>query len=95
MRRWVFGALLIGLPATAVLAVAALALGRTEPGHNPLHIGCTHHNHGPKWHADHGRILGASRGAGTRDLPPTGDELRGRSLTAGRHGFQAGASALD
>lgn len=32
-----------------------------RPGelHTFLHIGCKHHNHGPKWHQDHGRILGA------------------------------------
>ncbi len=54
---------------------AAYALAAPKPGHAPFHIGCKHHNHGPAWHADHGRILGAAG---------SGDDLSSRSLTAGR-----------
>jgi hypothetical protein len=25
--------------------------------HTFMHIGCKHHNHGRKWHQDHGRIF--------------------------------------
>jgi hypothetical protein len=83
------------MPVVAAVAVAALALGRTEPGHGPLHIGCRHHNHGPKWHADHGRILGAPRGAAALSQPPDEDGLRSRSLTAGRTGLRAKAATVD
>lgn len=67
-------------------AAATVALGTREPGHVPLHFGCTNHNHGPKWHADHGRILGVkrSRDAEDTDAAPGSIGLAARSLTAGR-----------
>lgn len=72
---------------------AALVLGGVEPGHMPLHVGCRHHNHGAKWHADHGRILGTTRGRGARSEVPDGEELARRSLVAGR--AKASNSARD
>ncbi len=55
--------------ATVVAVAAARGIAPLEAGHTPFHIGCLHHNHGPKWHQDHGRILGqqGSLGGGTRD----------------------------
>ena len=56
MRRpllWLAGGMVIA----GGLAVGALVTF-AEPGHRPLHFGCLHHAHGPKWHADHGRALG-------------------------------------
>ena len=51
--------------AGSVAAAAVLGIG-TSPRGRPterelqtfLHIGCKHHNHGPKWHDDHARSLG-------------------------------------
>ena len=73
-----------GLMAVAGLMVMADALGRPQPGHMPLHIGCRHHNHGAKWHADHGRILGSPRRAVARTSASSADDLGSRSLVAGR-----------
>lgn len=51
-----------------LMAGAGLWLGLARSGaapverrdvHTYLHINCKHHNHGPKWHQNHGRILGA------------------------------------
>jgi hypothetical protein len=80
-RVHVVGAL---LTASLVAAVAGgIALSARQQGHTPLHIGCKHHNHGPKWHADHGRSLDALKTlrAG-RTAVPDEAELRRRSLTA-------------
>ncbi len=43
-----------------VLAAVAAVVGiaKPAPGHTPFHVGCKNHNHGPKWHADHGRAVG-------------------------------------
>jgi hypothetical protein len=45
-----------GLAAFSSLALAAWAL-TPAPGHLPLHIGCTHHNHGPTRTAGEGKRL--------------------------------------
>ena len=68
----------------AAVAVAsgavALAVAIAEPGHTPLHVACKHHNHGPKWHAGHGRALGEPQ---SRSLRPELDEPRsGRAITS-------------
>ena len=83
MRRRSVLTLLLGLPLVVALAVVAIAFGNAEPGHTPLHVGCRHHNHGPKWHADHGRILGMSRRPG-EGAEPDPNALQSRSLTSGR-----------
>ena len=52
---WIAGGCVVG----GGLAVGALVmLAAPEPGHGLLHVGCLNHNHGPKWHADHGRAIG-------------------------------------
>lgn len=76
----------LGVAALAAATVVVLASVSTEPGHTLGHIDCRHHNHGAKWHADHGRILGARRGGRARERAPDRDELMQRSLTAGRPG---------
>lgn len=86
----------VGLLASGGLAtVSALALSAAAPGHTPLHIGCRHHNHGAKWHADHGRILGATRGERVRVRQPDAEELTRRSLTFGRRGSRLASRADD
>ena len=49
----------LGIVAAGAVAVGAIVT-LAAPGtvHTPLHIGCTHHSHGPAWHAGHGRALG-------------------------------------
>lgn len=85
----------IGLAGAAVVTVmAARGVTPVEASHTPFHIGCAHHNHGPKWHENHGRILGepASRFARPeRDDADTqnrdmgnAEPLAKRSLTSGR-----------
>lgn len=83
---------LIGLMLASALAAVAMAVGNAEPGHMPLHVGCKHHSHGSKWHADHGRILGASRTAGES---ADRDALLARSLTAGRTWQHPGGTRRD
>lgn len=72
--RWLTLGCLAG---AAVLAGGAIvwqvvrapsASARPVAVHTFLHIGCKHHNHGPKWHQDHGRILGTR---GDRPTPIT------------------------
>ena len=61
-RRLIWAA--AGLALAGVVAGAALALSSPPaPGHTRFHIGCLDHNHGPKWHAGHGRaaLVPASR----------------------------------
>lgn len=49
----------VALAGVAVVGVmSARGVTPVEAGHTQFHIGCTHHNHGPKWHENHGRILG-------------------------------------
>ncbi len=43
--------------------------------HTYLHLNCKHHNHGPKWHQDHGRVLGIRP---ARDDEEDGADLAGR-----------------
>ena len=50
-------AVVAGLVVLAGLAAGSVALLTKEPGHNPLHIGCKDHNHGPKWFARHGKAV--------------------------------------
>ncbi len=76
MRRVV--TMIVGACALAVAgSVAAVALVQTAPGHAPFHIGCTHHNHGPKWYAGHGR---AAKGR----VDGGGMDVRERGITAQR-----------
>jgi len=84
------GAAVCGLAVAAVLALAIPA-----PGHTPLHIGCRHHNHGAKWHADHGHILGSMRGERIRVRAPDREALAARSLTFGRPGSRAASAVGD
>lgn len=56
--------------------------GAERARHTPFHIGCKHHNHGPKWHAGHGRTLQGSRWA--RDEGSADDGLAARAITSGR-----------
>lgn len=80
--------------AAVVTAMTVRGVTPVEAGHTPFHIGCLHHNHGPKWHENHGRILGqpVSRFARPeRDDLPTSDSdadradpLAKRSITSGR-----------
>lgn len=86
------GVALAGASVVTVMAVRGVT--PVEAGHTPFHIGCVHHNHGPKWHENHGRILGqpASRFARPeRDDADTGDRntdgaesLAKRGITSGR-----------
>ena len=68
----------LAIGAAVVAAVAALGSAPPgEPGHTMLHIGCKNHNHGPKWHADHGRALGQPQSRFSR----TGTEEGGRDVS--------------
>lgn len=76
---------------TVVAVAAARGVAPLEAGHTPFHIGCMHHNHGPKWHQDHGRILGQQGrlGGSTRDdsndaSDTPASRLERRSVTSGR-----------
>ena len=44
----------------AGLGLATCIFAMATPGHTPLHLGCMHHNHGPKWHAGHGQAAAPS-----------------------------------
>jgi hypothetical protein len=68
-------ALLVSFAAGAVLYAAG---GDVQPGHRPFHIGCTNHNHGPKWYAGHGAALNRMRSLSEQ---PSGD-IRSRAITA-------------
>lgn len=74
-----------------VAVAAARGVAPIEAGHTPFHIGCLHHNHGPRWHQDHGRILGqqgrlggstSDEGIEASDAPAL--RLEQRSVTSGR-----------
>lgn len=74
--RWRLAA---GLAALAIVLVSGwllLLAGRPNATerHMPFHIGCTHHNHGPKWHAAHGRIAGGKSRDASRLSSPMDDE---------------------
>lgn len=75
-----------GVLVATLIVAAGFAVATKKSGHTPLHVGCRHHNHGPKWHADHGRSLEGSRGGRIRAISPDGAELARRSITAGRRG---------
>ena len=79
-------AFVVGVLAIAAAAMTTLAAPPREPGHTPFHVGCKHHDHGPKWHADHGRILGVKRSQDSDDADgaPGTARLTSRSLAAGR-----------
>lgn len=65
----------------------ALVVGRApDAGHTLLHIGCKHHNHGPKWHDGHGRALGITAGRLRQavDDEPAGASMPPRSEPARR-----------
>lgn len=87
----------VGVLAAAAAGAAALALNSTATappdttaptaanGHTFLHIGCKNHNHGPKWHAGHGRsAMGDRRGSASDAAGDEADALTSRRLTAGR-----------
>ena len=81
--RWLVLAGVVGVAGLG--GVAAYAMLRVPDGHRPLHIGCTHHNHGPKWHDGHGAALGLTQGGSRpRSVPVATDDLASRSFTAGR-----------
>lgn len=91
MARWLIGlvavSLAVGLAGvlTWVLVVPDTPVDTREAQHTPFHFGCRHHNHGPKWHADHGRILGPTSGGASRARAESeAGDLSGRSLTSGR-----------
>lgn len=87
MARWLIGLGVVSSVSAVALALAwgAVAPDRAGGVHTPMHIGCRHHNHGPKWFADHGKILGQGGGRAWRSRPSAeSDDLSNRSLTAGR-----------
>lgn len=49
-----------------------LPVTQAASGHTLLHVNCKHHAHGPAWHKNHGRILGA------KPAEPDEDEQTGR-----------------
>lgn len=69
VRRWLawmaVAGVLVGVGTAGVLAL-------TPVGHAPLHIGCTHHNHGPTRTAGEGKRLFDARALNrqSRQLPP-------------------------
>lgn len=81
-RRWMVAG---GLGAAAIATVGsaiALAVSAAPSGHLPLHIGCTNHNHGPKWHAGHGRSALGNVPGGEADGAPS--DVRRRGIAAQR-----------
>lgn len=80
----------VGVAAAAAMAftvsmLASPALPAAPAAtHTFLHIGCTHHNHGPKWHAGHGRAALGDRRSRARETLDDPDDLASRSLTSGR-----------
>lgn len=87
MVRWFIGVGFLGtVAAVAVLLTwGVVARDRAAAAHTPMHIGCRHHNHGPKWFADHGKILGQPGAGALRSrLAAEPDDLSRRSMTAGR-----------
>lgn len=81
-RTLIVGSSLLLAVAASGVGVA-LSLSQRTAVHTPLHIGCRHHNHGPKWHADHGRSLEALRQPRPgRLVAPDNEALQRRSLTA-------------
>ena len=57
------------------LARSGAAPAERRDVHTYLHINCKHHNHGPKWHKDHGRLLG---GRPARDDDEDGADIASR-----------------
>lgn len=66
---------------TMATGAVALVAANAEPGHTPLHVGCKHHNHGPKWHAGHGRALGEPQSRFARP-EPVDEPLAERAITS-------------
>ncbi len=52
--------------------------------HTLFHIGCTHHNHGPAWHAGHAKSASFQRPLGGASVDTAPAPLERRALTAGR-----------
>lgn len=73
MSRRLIGCAVAMLAAVAAGAIAVLAMAQPTPGHRPFHIGCLDHNHGPAWHAGHGRVLGAPQSGIRRGRPAADD----------------------
>jgi hypothetical protein len=57
MSRWLVLGAVAGFAALVAAGAMAALQPSPAPGHNRFHIGCADHNHGPKWHAGHGRSL--------------------------------------
>ncbi len=60
-------ALLLGGAGLYVSQTATSTRAAPRDLHTFMHLGCTHHTHGPRWHQDHGRTLGAKRPDGDTD----------------------------
>lgn len=65
----------VGAGAWFGLAAPAAEAPARRGVHTNLHLNCKHHNHGPKWHQDHGRVLGVKP---TRDDDEDVTDLVGR-----------------
>ncbi len=61
----------------------AFAIASAAPGHAPLHLGCKHHAHGPKWHAGHSRAIGEPQSRFARPEPDDAP-LAERAITSPR-----------
>jgi hypothetical protein len=55
MKRWLVLGAGIVIAALVAAGAAVAVMPVPAPGHAPFHIGCKDHNHGPKWHANHGK----------------------------------------
>lgn len=76
-RVWLLVLLFVGGTSLAAFGFIAVA---TPVGHRPLHIGCLHHNHGPKWHDGHSRAIGLPRSRFARPDPEDAAGLPARSI---------------
>jgi len=68
----------------ALAALAWLAAPSEPSRHTLFHIGCTHHNHGPAWHAGHSKSASFQRPVGGVSIDAAASPLQRRALTAGR-----------
>lgn len=71
MLRGLGIAIAVCLTVSVGAAVALTILPIPAPGHRPLHIGCSNHNHGPERTAGEGKRLLEARSIARQARPPT------------------------